>query len=191
MWMSEGYHPSSEWNAMCLLSGRKFLLAPWFPRVIHAVLITTVKALCWGSAAPPGPPRFSLWPPWQHRPSAACQPHRGCAGWWESAREWGQGWGCHCFRMKQLHGQFSFLTSYFCQVLTEAFAVQQTTCKETFIDLLKNLTTNLFLPVLIHTLRAWCVLSPYSCIIFSPRATHFFGEEAVSQQANAFKESLW
>lgn len=31
---------------------------------------------------------------------------------------------------------------------------EQTTCKETFIDLLKNLNTNLFLPVLVHTLRA-------------------------------------
>lgn len=147
IWMSEGYHPSSEWNAMCLLSGRKFLLAPWFPRVIHAVLITTVKALCWGSAALPGPPRFSLWPPWQHRPSAACQPHQRCSGWWESAREWGQGWGCHCFQMKQLHRQFSFLTSYFLSSFNGVVwspTDEQKTCKKTFIDLVKTWTTNLF-----------------------------------------------
>lgn len=57
---------TAEWNTMCAPSGRTFLLAPWFPKVIHAVLIPTVMALSWGSATLPGPPRFSLWPPWQH-----------------------------------------------------------------------------------------------------------------------------
>ncbi len=57
-----------------------------FSQVIHAVLIPTVMALSWGSAALPGPPRFSLWPPWQHCPSAACQPRRAWGGWWESGR---------------------------------------------------------------------------------------------------------
>ena len=79
---SQGYHPAVEWNTMCSLSRRTFLLAPWFPQVIHAVLIPTVMVLCWGSAAPPGPPRFSLWPPWQHCPSAACQLRQACGCWW-------------------------------------------------------------------------------------------------------------
>lgn len=83
---SGGYHPAAEWNTMCAPSGRTFLPAPWFPQVIHAVLIPTVMALSWGSAAPPGPPRFSLWPRWQRCPSAACQPRRARGGWWESRR---------------------------------------------------------------------------------------------------------
>lgn len=53
--------------------------------------LPTVMALCWGSATPPGPPRFSLWPPWQRCPSAACQPHQGSRGWLESGRNGGNG----------------------------------------------------------------------------------------------------
>lgn len=46
--------------------------------------LPTVMALCWGSATLPGPPRFSLWPPWQCCSSDACQPHQGCSGLLES-----------------------------------------------------------------------------------------------------------
>ena len=83
---SGGDHPAAERNTMCAPSGRTFLPAPWFPQVIHAVLIPTVMALSWGSAALPGPPRFSLWPPWQHCPSAACQPRQAQGGWLEGGR---------------------------------------------------------------------------------------------------------
>lgn len=98
------YHSTAERNTMCAHSGWTFLMAPWFPKVIHAVLIPTVMALSWGSVALWGPPHSTSLASPIVRPLQlpACRPLHDY-GWWESGR--GQRWWGRLLRVRLHSGQ--------------------------------------------------------------------------------------